>query len=228
MHSIGEWICFLDSDDEYLPFHLEELNKYIRENTLNRSIIITGLRKNSEGVTSNKKFLNISNPSIHEEIWTQFILPTQTCVSKLILLENKFDKRFRLWEDTHLWLRIVCNYPLYQIEQYTVIQNIHDEGTVVKGMSNIKIIDVKQYVKAIEDLRDNYTEIFKNKLTGQQFSNYIDLKYRMYLYQARQNKQLPEAIQIWLDGLINKPSLYLLSEFPKIFLNQLNIGIHAK
>lgn len=227
-HVSGDWICFLDSDDEYLPFHLDYLKKFIEENCIQTAMIVTGLRKNLEGLFSDKDFLNLKNPSIHEEIWTQFILPTQTCVSKSIMQANKFDVRFRLWEDTHLWLRIINDYSVYQIEQYTVIQNIHDEGTVIQGMKEIKIKEVKQYIEAIADLRDNYSTTFKDKLTAEQFAKYIDLKYRMYLYQARQNKQFWIAIQIWTKAKFNKPSLYLLSELPKIFFNQLNIGIHGK
>jgi len=48
----------------------------------------------------------------------------------------------------------------------------------------------------------------------------------MYLYQARQNKQLRISLQIGWKAICHKPSGYFLSEFPKIFLNKLGIGIH--
>lgn len=224
----GEWICFLDSDDEYLPNHLELLINYIQEFNLMTGLIITGLKTCSQTKITNKPFLNLSNPSIFEEIWTKFILPTQTCTHNTILKSNKFDERFRLWEDTHLWLRITSNHTIYQIEEYSAIQNIHNEGTVVQGMKDIKMKDVRQYIKAILDLKENYSEIFKGKLTDKQINEYVDNKYQMYLYQARQNKQFKVATRVFFKAFSHHPSIYLLKEFFKIPLNFVNIGIHEK
>ena len=145
------------------------------------------------------------------------------------ILENvRFDVRFRLWEDTHLWLRIAAQYPVYQMEEYTVIQHIHEQGTVVQGMKKIRLKEVVQYIAAVQDLRDNHVALFKGKLSENYFNHYIDSKYRMYLYQARQNRQFQVAYQIWFKAWQHRPSLYLLTEFPKIILNFLNFGLHAR
>jgi hypothetical protein len=48
----------------------------------------------------------------------------------------------------------------------------------------------------------------------------------MYLYQARQNKQVLVAGLIWIKAIIHKSSIYVLLELPKIFINKLGFGIH--
>jgi hypothetical protein len=114
------------------------------------------------------------------------------------------------------------------MEEYTVIQHVHEQGTVVQGMKKIRLKEVGQYISAVQDLRDNHVALFKGKLPENYFNHYIDSKYRMYLYQARQNRQFQVAHQIWFKAWQHRPSSYLLTEFPKIVLNFLNIGLHAR
>lgn len=223
----GTWICFLDSDDEYQPEHLQELVKFIEVHKPLPGLITTGLITHEGQTTKHKAFLELQK-NILEEIGSKFLIPTQVCVHRSVLENDRFDVRYRLWEDTHLWLRIAAQHPVYQIEEYTAIQNIHEEGTVIQGMKKVRIAEMEQYILAIQDLRDNYTTLFEGKLPPNYFNEYIDSKYRMYLYQARQNRQLLIAIRIWFNAINHKTSGYILSEFPKIFLNKLNIGIHAR
>jgi glycosyltransferase involved in cell wall biosynthesis len=223
----GTWICFLDSDDEYQPNHLRELAKFIEDATPSPGLIATGITTQQEVAGKRREFLNLNN-GILLEIGSKFLIPSQVCVHRSILENVRFDVRFRLWEDTHLWLRIAAQYPVYQMEEYTVIQHIHEQGTVVQGMRKIRLKEVGQYISAVQDLRDNHVALFKGKLPENYFNHYIDSKYRMYLYQARQNRQFQVAHQIWFKAWQHRPSLYLLTEFPKILLNFLNFGLHAR
>lgn len=131
----GTWICFLDSDDEYQPEHLQELVKFIEVHKPLPGLIATGLITREGQTTKHKAFLELQK-NILEEIGSKFLIPSQVCVHRSILENVRFYVRFRLWEDTHLWLRIAAQYPVYQMEEYTVIQHIHEQGTVVQGMKN--------------------------------------------------------------------------------------------
>lgn len=221
----GEWICFLDSDDEYLPNHLMELNNKI-STIITPTLVLTGNLIVSSKETKKHPLIQTEINFILKEILTKFILMNSVCVHKSILEYNKFDIRFKIWEDTHLWMRIAAQFPVYQINKFTCIQHVHDDSTVQQGMKQIKLAEVNQYVEAIADLRDNYKRIFKGKLSEKEFDSYIQSKYEMYLYQARQNKQLWISLKIWFKAIIHRPSFYLISELPKIFINQFNIGIH--
>jgi len=223
----GTWICFLDSDDEYQTNHLSELAKFIEDTTPSPGLIATGITTQQEEAGKWKEYLNLNN-RILQEIGSKFLIPSQVCVHRSILENVRFDVRYRLWEDTHLWLRIAAQYPVYQMEEYTVIQHVHEQGTVVQGMKKIRLKEVGQYIAAVQDLRDNHVALFKGKLPENYFNHYIDSKYRMYLYQARQNRQFQVAHQIWFKAWQHRPSLYLLTEFPKIALNFLNFGLHAR
>jgi len=223
----AEWLCFLDSDDVLLPEHLDVLASFIENQKPSPGLIATGLITQQGQVTKKKAFLALQK-NVLEEIGSKFLMPTQVCVHRSVLEKDQFDVRFRLWEDTHLWLRIAAQYPVYQIEEYTAIQHIHEQGTVVQGMKKIRLKDVVQYVNAIQDLRDKHAARFEGKLPADYFNEYIDSKYRMYLYQARQNKQFLVASQIWINAWKHRPSWYLFTEYPKIALNYLNISLHER
>jgi hypothetical protein len=95
-------------------------------------------------------------------------------------------------------------------------------------MKKIQINEVNQYVSAILDLKINHASRFEGKLPSVFFDQYIDSKYRMYLYQARQNQQFRVASELWIKAWRHRPSFYLFTEYPKIALNYLNIGLHAR
>ena len=224
-HTEAEWLCFLDSDDVLLPEHLHVLASFIENQKPSPGLIATGLITQQGQITKKKAFLTLQK-NVLEEIGSNFLIPTQVCVHRSVLEKDQFDVRFRLWEDTHLWLRIAAQYPVYQIEEYTVTQHVHSEGTVVQGMKKVQVNEANQYVNAILDLKINHASRFKGKLSPVFFDQYVDSKYRMYLYRARQNKQFRVALVVWWKGMFNQPSFYFLAEFVKIFANQFNVGIH--
>ena len=78
---------------------------------------------------------------IVKEVFTKFILCNNVCIHNKILEHNLFDKRFSLWEDTHLWIRIAAQYRLYQLDEITTCQVIHSESTVQQLFSNVNITE---------------------------------------------------------------------------------------
>ena len=219
-----EWICFLDSDDYFLKNHLGNFKEFLYSNTINESLITVGLIQQTNKSYLKKEFLKLSN-NIFIEIAENFLIPNQVCIHKSIFLKYQFDKRFRLWEDTHLWLRIAAEFPVYQIESYSAVQVLHDEGTVALGMKEIKMKEVNQYLNAINDLKENYSFLFESKLPNDYFKSYKVNKIKMYLYRARQNRQFRISFRLFFKGMRINPSIYFISELPKIVLNRVNIGI---
>ena len=44
-NATGEWVCFLDSDDYYLPNHLEEFHLFIKNHNISKAFILSGCYK---------------------------------------------------------------------------------------------------------------------------------------------------------------------------------------
>lgn len=218
-NSSGEWICFLDSDDVYFSNHLECLHESVMQFN-HVKFFITGIVIKKVGLDVKRPFLNFSNKNRINVVAQKFILMNTVCISKSILEEFRFDERFSIWEDTQLWLRILMENEIYQIQEYTCQQSIHEESSVVKGMEKVSLRKVVEYINAIKSL-EGFQKITKEI----DLRAYIDAKLKMYLYQARQNKQLVVACQIWGLAGKNKFSKELVFELPKIFLNKIGVGL---
>lgn len=217
----GDYICFLDSDDYFHENHLQILKNFIESTKDSVGVFMTNFEVRDEH-DHFLKFIKAENLGeepvikIFEEYLT---LSCLCCAHKNIFQEFLFNPEFSLWEDTHLWIRVLSKYPFYNIENATVTITTHNKSTVTEGFSSVKMKMVNQYIAAINDLFKNHRAILPVKITDDHRINYIDSKLKMYLYQSRQNKQYIISYKIWCLSMLNKPSFYLIKEFFKIPLS---------
>lgn len=157
-HSKGRYICFLDSDDLYLPDHLEIIYKEIvRQNFITALFFTNAFDQNNDKVVTDRYCPDLEICSIAEYILTYTFNPARVCISASILKEEKFDPAIPGLEDLELWLRISLRFPICQIKQRTIIYNLHAESyTMGDSMRYEKEL---KYFKYIFDKK-----IFKGKL----------------------------------------------------------------
>lgn len=225
----SEWICFLDSDDYFLPNHLFTFTDFIKVNQLKPAFLASGSFGEINGVRKEKSIFKDDSglhPAQHILEETS-ITPISVCIHKSCFEHHLFEEQYKksYWEDTHLWIRIALTFHFVQVPTFT---NVIVEHTNRSVNSSISMDRVNDHVGMVKHLFQNYSSILKPVFSDTMRRNYIDRKYRMFLYQARQNKQVSVSISIWFKAISNRPSFYLLSELPKIFINKLNLGIHEK
>jgi glycosyltransferase involved in cell wall biosynthesis len=128
--STGRYICFLDSDDQYLPDHL--LNFYNKLEQLGFpdcfmfcDIYTEGTQAGSENI-----YINCENYNPLERIFCSLICVIQACISRTILLGEKFNEKINLGEDMELWSRIVIRYPLIYLDAQTAVIGEHGSRSV--------------------------------------------------------------------------------------------------
>ena len=209
-HSAGEYVLFLDSDDYYLSNFLADLNSEIEKNGNEPCLYFHNVLIEHNGKqrpfaeplpNGGKNILNfLFNESRVIGVW-------QAAIARCFLAENMFDTRISLWEDTHLFFRLLAQFPFKQlsVQGYVAVQ--HEQSTVIAGSRQVKMADVERYILAINDLEDNYWNLFSKYLTEKDFQNYRDSKLNMYLYMARTNCQYDVAYNIAKLVLKNRFSL---------------------
>lgn len=209
-HSVGEYVLFLDSDDYYLPNFLADLHSEIEKNNNKLCLYF-----HNALIESNGKQRQFAEPlpngekNIIKFLFDNFCVigVCQAAIARCFLAENMFDTRFSLWEDTHLFFRLLAQYPYKQtnVQGYVAVQ--HEQSTVIAGSRQVKMTDVERYMSAINDLENNYRNLFSKCLEKKDFKNYRDSKLNMYLYMARTNRQYGVAYSIAKLMLKNRLSL---------------------
>jgi len=128
----GEYIAFLDSDDEWQYKKLEKQITHLNNNYLNAFISYTGyFRINDKGDNS------IFKPTKHGDIynnqlWEDHVSPTSAVMVRRICFEKVglFDESLPARQDYDMWLRLSQYYIFdYIIEPLVVIHNTN-KGTI--------------------------------------------------------------------------------------------------
>ena len=122
----GNWIAFLDSDDQWHKRKLEEQVKSISRDKLSADLSHT-----NEIWYRNKIFLN--QKEIHKKLGGfifENCLPLCCISPSSVLIKKKvfddiglFDESLDVCEDYDLWLRFCCKYPVNFVDQKLTIKN---------------------------------------------------------------------------------------------------------
>lgn len=137
-HSKGNYICFLDSDDEFNQEHLKTI--YDEISTLNfpeaMFFVNTNFRKDNQIIPG--EFPKLTSNVLEYLIFNP-ITPSRVCLHSKIVSELQFDPEIVIVEDLILWIKISFHYPIHHIEKATVVYNIHEENSVnIKNNSGLK------------------------------------------------------------------------------------------
>lgn len=194
-HANGEYICFLDSDDFYPPDFLSILYGKSIKNKID-GFYLPAIEFINETGNSIRKLepVPLADNMPLQIMKKGWVIPCIVCVHRSAFLTNMFDKRFSLWEDTHLWLRVLQHTPYIPVPDAKVFVVEHSSSTVFSGMEHVKISDVRRYMAAIEDLQQHsgLAEIIPKR----HFIDYRLKKSELYWYQSRKNGQFYTALKI--------------------------------
>lgn len=128
--ALGTYICFLDSDDYYLPNRLQLLYQELEKRNFPVAAFYTGLVFDVDGALSNFE-QPLAETATLDYIATSTIHSQQACIHATILKQFNYDTAFHIGEDMELWLRIVDKYPFYYFDnQFTVVVLEHDNRSV--------------------------------------------------------------------------------------------------
>ena len=148
--SIGEWICFLDSDDEW------------KEDKLEKQIIAVKCNPNYKFFHSNeiwiKNGLRINQKKKHKKYGGDIfdkcldmcrISPSSVMINKTVFDEvGNFNEDLVVCEDYELWLRICDKYRVFFIDEPLIIKYGGHQGQLSYSIESIE----NHRIKALEYL----------------------------------------------------------------------------
>lgn len=124
----GQYVGFLDDDDLYLPNHLSTLHSCLSQLGSPAVAARTGMWVQLPNQTLSSPLYDPSQQTPVGFIWENPVNLLSFCFHRSILQDIIFDERFILGEDLHFLLRVLCSYPLIQLENFTVVYIQHHES----------------------------------------------------------------------------------------------------
>ena len=148
--SIGEWICFLDSDDEWKKDKLEKQINAMKSNPgykffhSNEIWIKNGLRINQK-----KKHKKYGGDIFDKCLDMCRISPSSVMIDKTVFDEvGNFNEDLVVCEDYELWLRICDKYRVFFIDEPLIIKYGGHQGQLSYSIESIE----NHRIKALEHL----------------------------------------------------------------------------
>lgn len=214
----GLYICFLDSDDYYLPNRLEMLYQSVQQQQSLEAVFYTGV-----------KFENDTQPYSWEVKWHSenvfdhlalaVIHSQQTCIHHSVLQQYQYDTAYHIGEDLELWLRIAEKYRFVPLSgQQTIVIIEHEERTV----------NIKRYNFYIHQMQ-MYRSIFSHQHPGHKISGHLqkqmlsDCYFGMAKYAIYSNNRVDAAknlICALISDVRNKQFKYRLNVLLSFILNK--------
>lgn len=169
----GKFICFLDSDDLYKKNHLKMLYDEIIKNKEQVGMYVTNVTRYQDGISTDVPHEDAKthvNNACYVLLAKESIIPARVCISASILKEEKFESNLNviLGEDAELFIRILKKHPLFQINQHTVIYQLHSENST--NLKHNIFLGQARSLKRIFEL-DNKAQLIPNSLRRKKWSN---------------------------------------------------------
>jgi glycosyltransferase involved in cell wall biosynthesis len=185
LNAAGQYVTFLDSDDQLKPDHLLTASQFIAEQPA--EVFSQGYEVVHPDKSVIHKWSRLPNPVNEKLLQGNYLSCLGVFIRRDIFLNNKFneDRDLSGSEDYELWMRLAAKYPIYTVPKSTAYLIQHDSRSVI----NISADRLVRRITLLEYYATSNAEVnrkFGNKLAS--FKGYNDLYTSLHLAMARENK----------------------------------------
>ena len=195
----GEYICFLDSDDTYLPNNLKDWYDFLEKKSFPECFAYCDYQintlQNIEIVRLEKKIVTTATSFYFQNP----IIPARICVHHELLKENYFDIDAVICEDICLWMSLSANYDSFYSSHIGAEYMIHENNSI-----NPKNPSALKMYKGLNLFFKKNPEI-KNNIPKSDFNSYfskIQTNIAKYYYR---NNQKGKAILQLIKAVFRSP-----------------------
>jgi glycosyltransferase involved in cell wall biosynthesis len=148
----GEWICFLDSDDLWLPRKLERQMEFFARHPDARVCYTEEIwYRYGRRVNPKKKHRKYSGWIYQKMLPLCLVSPSSVMLHRSVFdVVGLFDEDLPACEDYDLWLRVGARYPIYLLTEPLIIKRNGHEGQQSQKFWGMDRFRIRALVKMLE------------------------------------------------------------------------------
>ncbi|WP_153937410.1 glycosyltransferase family 2 protein [Riemerella anatipestifer] len=183
--SVGEYICFLDSDDVWHPEKIEKQYQSMKKGEYVWAVTDYEFFENGTNKNLGRNREIISGDVFELNLLRCFIATPTVMIRRSILINNptiRFNETVKYGEDTLFWYLLLSKYPLYNVKE--ILTKVRVRGTNAASRSKVQLFS-----------RAKIYEFFKKKkfiINGKKMGKFTKIAYKMsyYFYQLSRNNEM--------------------------------------
>jgi len=173
----GRYICFLDSDDYFVPEYLETLYQFLKKKDFPVAFVISNFSMWNNNVIIAYNVRPFTPHAAADWFILNPVSPSRACIHAKILESYTFDEALTCAEYTELWIRISAKYPIIHLPKALIWRRVH-EGNPRRRTSAACLQQYKVLKKLFASPESNY---ISNKVKKLALS---DVRFRIAEYYA--------------------------------------------
>ena len=196
--STSDWIAFLDSDDEWHKYKLEEQVKlHKKDKTLYMSYTDERWVRDSQTVNIPKKFKKFGGDIFENNLSHCIIAPSSALIhKKLFKSVGLFDEDLEVCEDYDLWLRISLKHKIGLVNQKLITKHGGENDQLSYkhwGMDRFRVQSLEKILKkktakdrvTFDMLLKKYELLLKGAMRHDKYYDVKDYKSKIEFYKKR-------------------------------------------
>lgn len=158
-YASGEYVAFLDDDDEWYPKKIEKQVKALDESPEEVAMIYCWADVYREGHTNNP--VAASEPTVSGEIFEETLTSNPIGATSTLVIDSEaletvggFDEDLERGQDSDLIRRIAANYRVDYVPERLVRHWIHDEGRIQDDSIENLHASIECFRKTLDEFSD--------------------------------------------------------------------------
>ncbi|MBP5405536.1 glycosyltransferase family 2 protein [bacterium] len=191
----GNFIAFLDSDDEWKKEKLSRQISYMNESGLRISQTDEIWVRNGKFVNKSRKYIRPSGDIFYKCLEVCAVTPSSVMMERKLFYDyGGFDESFPVCEDFDLWLRMSPKEKFGLIDEPLIIKygGAEDQLSNAVGMDKYRIISIYNMLSKDKELDENHKRALFEALVK---------KVKIYAEGAKKHEKFDEAA--WAESLLS-------------------------
>lgn len=189
----GDFLAFLDSDDEFLPTKIEKQIKYLEKNPEIKLVQTEELWfRRGQRLNPKKYHAKAEGPFLHRAVKLCVVSPSTLLVKREVFQEiGLFDETFPVCEDYEFFLRVALKTPMGLIKEPLVIKH----GGRADQLSQQRGLDFYRVKALLKTFRNFFSTLSPEERLI--LLSEAQLKSRIFIKGALKHGNLQKIFELW-------------------------------